>query len=212
MSIQVFPSGPFETNAYVYSCPETKEAAIIDPAPKSAEKIVSYLQAHKLTPTQILLTHSHWDHIGDVAPLLKQYPLKVLIHPDDVPNLEHPGSDGLPCWISISGVKPHQLIHEGDVIEVGNLRLHVIETPGHTPGGVSFYDKESEVLFSGDTLFQGTIGNLSFPTSVPNLMWKSLEKLAKLPKTTRVLPGHGSETTIGQEQWLSRAKEIFENE
>jgi len=189
MTIQVFPSGPFETNAYVLSCPITKDAAIIDPAPDSAPRIIQYLQTFQLEPQLILLTHSHWDHIADVHALLKSYPFKVLIHPNDAPNLEHPGTDKLPCWISIVGVKPDVLIHDGDLIPLGSLKLKVIETPGHTPGCVCFYEEEKNILFSGDTLFKGTIGNLSFPTAVPDLMWKSLDKLAKLPAATQVFSG-----------------------
>lgn len=209
MNIQVFPSGPFETNAYVVSCPITKQAAIIDPAPESATSIISYLTQHQLIPTKILLTHSHWDHIADVVPLKKKYGIPVYIHAFDAPNLEHPGSDRLPCWISIESVTPEHLIKEGDKISIGEITFEVIDTPGHTPGGVCFYSKGEKVLFSGDTLFQGTIGNLSFPTSRPHLMWDSLSKLAKLPAETRVFPGHGPETTIQKEKWLDRAEELF---
>ncbi|MBN9377542.1 MAG: MBL fold hydrolase [Chlamydiales bacterium 38-26] len=209
MNIQAFPSGPFETNAYVVSCPDTKEAAIIDPAPNSAESIVNYINKHHLTPKKILLTHTHWDHIGDVYPLKEKYHIPVYVHEYDVFNLENPGSDGLPCWISIEGVVPDYLLKEGDRVSIGNQIFEVIETPGHTPGGVCFYNGNQHLLFSGDTLFKGTIGNLSFPTSRPHLMWTSLSKLAKLPAETRVFPGHGLETTIGQEKWLERAEELF---
>lgn len=209
MNIQAFPSGPFETNAYLVSCPFTKEAAIIDPAPGSFQSIENFLEQHQLTPTKILLTHTHWDHIGDVYPLKEKYSLPVYVHEYDAFNLENPGSDGLPCWIPIEGVIPEHLIKEGEKISVGNLVFEVIETPGHTPGGVCFYSKEKQVLFSGDTLFRGTIGNLSFPTSRPHLMWQSLTKLSALPPQTRVFPGHGPETTIGSEKWLERAEELF---
>jgi len=101
------------------------------------------------------------------------------------------------------------LLKEGDRVSIGNQIFEVIETPGHTPGGVCFYNGNQHLLFSGDTLFKGTIGNLSFPTSRPHLMWTSLSKLAKLPAETRVFPGHGLETTIGQEKWLERAEELF---
>lgn len=212
MIVQNFPSGPFETNAYVVACPATHQAAIVDPAPSSFESIKSYITQHQLTVDKILLTHSHWDHIADTAALKKYYHLPVFIHPQDAPNLEQPGSDGLPCWIPIEGVKPDIFLNEHDKIPVGNVIFEVIYTPGHTPGGVCFYAKEQRVLFSGDTLFRGTIGNLSFPTSKPALMWSSLDKLAKLPPETIVYPGHGPATTIGAESWLANAKQIFGNE
>lgn len=210
MTLAVFPSGPFDTNAYVLNCPKTKIAAIIDPAPESSEKIIRYIEKNDLTPEKILLTHSHWDHIGDAAPLLKHFGnIKTLIHKLDAPNLENPGADRLPCWIDIEGVTPDHFFNEGDKIELGSLLLEVIHTPGHTPGGVCFYLPHEKMLISGDTLFKGTIGNLSFPTSNANLMWQSLKKLAKMPAETKVFPGHGPSTTIGAETWLEHAEQVF---
>lgn len=211
MQIEVFPSGPFVTNAYVVTCPNTRETAIIDPAPDSTAEIIPYLEENSLIPTKILLTHSHWDHIADIPKLKEIYPnLKIFIHSLDTPNLEKPGSDRLPLLkLMQTGVKPDVLIKEGDRIKVGDLEFEVIHTPGHTPGGVCFYSSEYNTLFSGDTLFRGTIGNISFPTSQPDLMWPSLAKLAKLPPNTIVHPGHGPGTTIGTEHWLPHAKEMF---
>lgn len=212
MIIQAFPSGPFETNAYVAACPRTHAAAIIDPAPNSTKAIVSFLTNKQLKPVALLITHSHWDHIGDAAAITKRYQLPVFIHELDKENLESPGSDGLPCWISIPPVIPTHLIKEGEIIPVGDLKFTVIHTPGHTPGGVCFYCPEEKILFSGDTLFQGTIGNLSFATARPNQMWPSLTKLSLLPPDTQVFPGHGDPTTIGHEKWLARAEELFGND
>lgn len=209
MLVQAFPSGPFETNAYVVVCQKTKKAAIIDPAPESGRKIKDWIEKNHLIPEKILLTHSHWDHIADVAYCKKQFDVPVSIHENDRSNLEMPGSDGLPCWIDIEPVSPDGFFKEGDRISIGNLCLEVIDTPGHTPGGVCFYAAEQNVLFSGDTLFRGTIGNLSFPSCVPHLMWESLAKLTKLPPNTKVYPGHGEITTIGEESWLPKAKELF---
>lgn len=209
MLIESFPSGPFETNAYVVACPKTRQAAIIDPAPESFAKVDAYLQTKQLIPTKILLTHSHWDHLADVSLFKKKYNIPVYIHPLDKGNMERPGSDGLPCWIRIDAVKSDFDIHEGDLVDIGNLKLKVIDTPGHTPGGVCFYSAEDGVLISGDTLFKGSIGNLSFPTARPELMWLSLDKLAKLPPETLVYPGHGPSTTLGAEKWLSNPKKYF---
>jgi glyoxylase-like metal-dependent hydrolase (beta-lactamase superfamily II) len=201
----IFPSGPFETNAYLYPLPD-KTCYLIDAPPESYEAVMQAIDAGGLTPTHLLLTHSHWDHIADVARFKKRFPdLQVAIHPLDAPNLRTPGEDGLPCWIDFEGINPNIMLHEG--MTIGPLT--VIETPGHTPGGVCFYDPENQVLFSGDTLFKGTIGNLSFPTARVNLMWQSLKKLDKLPKKTTVYPGHGEATTLENESWLPRAEEIF---
>jgi hydroxyacylglutathione hydrolase len=209
MIIQAFPSGPFSTNAYVVSCPATKRTAIIDPAPDSAQSIIKYIEKNSLIPDKILLTHSHWDHIADASILKAKYNIPIYIHQEDAGNLENPGSDGLPCWINIAAVKPDEWLLEGTPVFVGDLKFEVIHTPGHTPGGVCFYCKEHNLLLSGDTLFQGTIGNLSFPTGRPHLMWDSLKKLARLPPETQVYPGHGSKTSIKAEPWLSKAETIF---
>ena len=131
------------------------------------------------------------------------------MHPLDAANLQEPGSDRLPSWLNIEGVKPDGFLNEGDVVAVGNMQFHVIHTPGHSPGGICLYCKEQDVLFSGDTLFRGSIGNLSLPTSQPKLMWNSLDKLAKLPPSTKVYPGHGPATTIGKESWLPEAQQRF---
>lgn len=211
MIIQAFPSGPFETNAYVVACSNSRQAVIIDPAPGSYSAIVDFLSKHSLTPIAIWLTHSHWDHIVDTAAVKAKYGVPVSIHSLDAANLERPGSDRLPCWVSIEGVVPDAFFDEGDHLHLGGMDFVVIHTPGHTPGGVCFYCPEEKVLISGDTLFKGTIGNLSFPTSRPDLMWTSLDKLAKLPPDTRVFPGHGAATTIGAERWLPRAREVFGN-
>jgi hydroxyacylglutathione hydrolase len=211
MFIQVFPSGPFATNAYVVACANTRAAAIIDPAPDSASKIEAFLTEQKLEPQKILLTHSHWDHIADVKQLKEKYHLPVSIHPLDAPNLQQPGADGLPCWIKIAAVQPDVLLEDGMQVVLGKLKFQVLHTPGHSPGCVCFYEPQQQVLFSGDTLFKGTIGNLSFPTSQPSLMWPSLAKLGQLPPQTRVFPGHGSATTIETESvWLHDAKKLFD--
>lgn len=209
MLIKNFPSGPFATNAYVVACPNTQEAAIVDPAPNSFDVLVAFITANKLTPKQILLTHSHWDHIADAAALKAHYHIPIVMHTLDKSNLEHPGSDGLPCWISIPEAQADRLVEENDAIHIGQTQWQVIHTPGHTPGGVCFYCPAEHMLLSGDTLFKGSIGNLSFPTCQPNLMWPSLHKLAHLPKETRVYPGHGLATTIGAESWLPNAQKIF---
>lgn len=210
MRIKTIPSGPFETNAYVVSSIGSSQALIIDPAPSSADEISKYLSANQLVPALIVLTHSHWDHIADTAILKAKYNIPVWIHPFDAPNLQSPGIDGLPCWIKIEGVEADQMLQENDLVPLGNDQFIVIHTPGHTPGGICLYCKEKGILFSGDTLFKGSIGNLSFPTCQPDLMWGSLDKLSKLPAETQVFPGHGPSTRIGNEGWLPQARQIFD--
>lgn len=208
--LAIFPSGPFDTNAYVLYCPATKTAAVIDPAPGSAENISSFIEKEGLKPEKLLFTHTHFDHIADAAALLKKYPaIEIWVHPLDAPNLIKPGSDKLPQFMHVEPVEPQFFFEDGSRIGLGNLQIKVIHTPGHTPGGVCFYLPEQKLLISGDTLFKGTIGNLSFPTAQPDLMWPSLKKLAQLDADTHVYPGHGPSTTIGSEHWLNDAEKIF---
>ena len=207
--IETFPSGPFATNAYIVFCSKTKKALIIDPAPESAEDLSNYLKKNNLDPDKIVLTHSHWDHLGDLKKIHSLYPVEVYVHHEDQENVKNPGSDGLPMFLQIEGVEPGCLLSDGDTIELGELKFEVIHTPGHTPGGICLYSKDQKVLISGDTLFKGSIGNLSFPTAEPERMWESLDKLAKLPGQTKVYPGHGEMTTIQDEPWLKDAKKIF---
>jgi len=209
MIIKYFETGPFATNVYVLGCEKTKEAAIIDPSFESLPQIKSLLESLSLKPTKIIITHSHLDHIADAAYVKEAFQIPLYIHPLDKGNLMKPGSDGLPCFYSIKGVEPSDFLEEGDKITIGEIEGAVIHTPGHTPGGICLYFPKEEVLISGDTLFKGSIGNLSFPTAEPEKMWVSLEKLAKLPPQTRVFPGHGPSTTIGKEDWLKDAKNIF---
>lgn len=207
--LEVFPSGPFETNAYLLGCNEKKEGVFIDPAPDSSQPLTQAAEKHHLKITSIFLTHSHFDHIGDVAALKQAAQLPLYVHPADAENMRNPGSDGLPLMFPIDGAEPDHLLEEGQKLHVGTLTLEVIHTPGHTPGGVCFYLSQEKTLISGDTLFKGSIGNLSFPTANPEAMWTSLQKLAKLPPETRVYPGHGPSTTIGEEPWLENAKQFF---
>lgn len=202
MFLEIFPSGPIETNAYLVACPSTKKAAVIDVPFESAELIVSRSQELSLTIEKILLTHSHWDHIGDAADLKKATGAQVYVHRDDAANLENPGADKLPLLYPVKGVKADHLLVDGQTLQIGTLTATVICTPGHSAGSVCFYFEKEKALFSGDTLFRGTIGNLSFPTSRPDLMGGSLKMLAKLPSEVKVYPGHGQATTIGAEKWI----------
>ncbi len=210
MIFQPFASGPVATNAYVVACESTGKAAIIDPSPGSFESIKRFLEKNNYLPDKILITHSHWDHIADVAVCKREYNIPVWIHPLDAPNLKNPGADGLQIRFPIEGVIPDHFLNEGDTFFIGETEFKVIHTPGHSPGGVCFYSEELKVLISGDTLFRGSFGILSLPTAQPELMWISLSNLWRLPKETIVYPGHGPSTTIGREDWLPEARKFSE--
>lgn len=209
MFIEIFPSGPLETNAILIGCSSTKEAIVIDPAFQSAEKLIRKAADEGLDVKKIYLTHSHWDHTADLAKLKKKLEVPLYVHELDAKNVEIPGSDGLPLYIPIEPATPDIFLEEGQEHSIGNLTFRVIHTPGHSPGSVCFYFEKEKVLISGDTLFKGSFGKVCFPGSSEEDMVFSLEKLARLPKDTRVIPGHGSSTTIGQETWLERAQEYL---
>ena len=207
--VKAFPAGPLETNGYIVWCDQTKACAIVDPSPGSSKTLTQFISQYQLDPKMILLTHSHWDHTADVASMKRAYPVPVLIHQLDEGNLINPGTDGLPIFFPIEAVKPDSYLVDGQKIPLGQETLEVIFTPGHTPGGVCFYDADSKALLTGDTLFKGSIGNLSFPTARPEQMWPTLNRLAKLPRDTIIYPGHGPTSTIGTESWLPKARDYF---
>jgi len=209
MILKVFTSGPVDTNTYLLACSRSREGVIIDVPLDSTPFLLDSIHQTQVNISNILLTHSHWDHFADAFKLKTAIDAPLYVHGEDAGNLENPGSDGLPLFFPINGVKPAGLLKDGQMLAVGDLQIEVIHTPGHTPGGVCFYLKEQQVLFSGDTLFKGTIGNLSFPTASPDQMWKSLKRLARLPKKTQVYPGHGDPTMIGQEEWIIHAEQRF---
>ena len=207
MILEIFPSGPLETNAYLLACDVTKRAVVIDAPFESADALLHHIKKLSLSVDMILLTHSHWDHIADVSFLKESLKASVYVHKDDADNLENPGIDQLPLFFPLKGVKPDGYLSEGQELIVGKLKITVIHTPGHSPGSVCFYLSSEETLISGDTLFRGTIGNLSLPTAQPAAMWVSLKKLAVLPAATKVYPGHGGSTTIGAEKWIAHAQD-----
>lgn len=209
MILEIFGSGPADTNSFLLGCSKTLKGALIDAPFDSVDHHIARAHELSLKMEMLLLTHSHWDHIAEAEYARKEFGIPIFIAEEDAGNLILPGSDGLPHFFPIKGVHPDHFLLDGEIVTLGNLKIQVIHTPGHTPGGVCFYIERESTLISGDTLFHGTIGNLSFPTARPNLMWESLKKLAQLPKETRVLPGHGRETTIGAEKWLANAKEKF---
>lgn len=200
MIVKKFTTGPIDTNSYLLICPSSKSAVVIDVGQDSAQELNSYAERHQLKLEKILLTHSHWDHIAGLSHLKNHLDIPVYVHQDDENNIINPGSDGLLLFIPIQGVKVDHYLKDEEVINTGDLRIKVIHTPGHTPGGVCFYLEEQKMLFSGDTLFQEAIGRMDLPTACsPLKMIESLKKLETLPQETIIYPGHGEKTTIKQE-------------
>jgi len=187
-------------NAYLVGCEKTKQAAIID-AGAQVDDLINMANRHDVQIQKILQTHGHVDHVGAIVPLKAKTGAEVYIHELERPIYESAPVHGM--MFGISGIevpKPDHFIGEGDVIHIGELEVTVIETPGHTPGGVVFYFKEQGKAFVGDTLFQGSIGRTDLPGGHYPTLSASLLRLTELPDETIVYSGHGPKTTIGKEK------------
>lgn len=195
------PLGPLQTNCYILGCQATRHAAVIDPS-WDGRAIKQKLDDEGLQLTHILLTHTHFDHVGGLAELKTLTGAPIYVHPQAVSMLAQ-GADMARLWdIPMEQPPPaDELLQEGQQLKIGKIALHVWETPGHAPGHVSFYAPDYHLLFDGDVLFQQGIGRTDFPGgSYPVLMRVIRERFMVLPDETRVLSGHGPVTTIGDER------------
>ncbi len=201
MIVHTLPVGPLQTNCYIAACQETMACAIIDPG-GDAREILSFVQEQKLAVKHILLTHAHFDHIGAAAELVEASHAPLAIHPGDEALLKV-GGGGILWGYAIRPIsRPDVQLAEGQVIEVGTLRLRVLHTPGHTPGHVVFHEPTHKAVFDGDVLFAGGIGRTDFPGGNHRQLMDSIRnKLMTLPDETVVYSGHGPATTIGEERW-----------
>ena len=199
--LETLAVGPLQTNCYLIGCEKTRLGAVIDPGGDVAD-ILSTLERHRLTLKHILLTHAHFDHIGGVAELVKVTHAPVALHPGDLPLLKAKGGAAVFGIFMRPSPEPDLLLAEGQVIEIGALKLNVLHTPGHTPGHVTFYEPQVRAAFDGDVLFQMGIGRTDFPgSSFQQLMDSIRNKLFTLPDDTTIYPGHGPATTVGDEKW-----------
>jgi len=197
MNWRQIPLGPLQTNCYLYTN-GNKECLIIDPGGE-AQKLTSIIQQQHLKPLAILLTHAHFDHIGAVDEIRNEWKIPVYVHKNEKDWLTNPSLNGSEYFMAgkIKASEPDHLIKDEGMIEIGNFKLRVFETPGHSPGSVSYYDIQSGIVFSGDALFAGSIGRTDLPGGNHETLLKSIhEKLLTLPEETVVLSGHGPDTTI----------------
>lgn len=189
----------FQVNCYILGSEETHEGIVIDPG-DNAPSIAKILRSHDLILKYILATHGHFDHVGGLKQLRELAGGKFLAHAGEVDTLRHMGK-----FASLLGVRaeecplPDRYLEEGDEVRVGEIGLQVFHTPGHSPGGVCFYG--DGMVFSGDTLFWGSIGRTDFPgCSFDDLIDSVRTKLYPLGNEVKVYPGHGPATTIGFEK------------
>lgn len=195
--LEKFVVGPLATNCYILYEKHSLKGILIDPGAYD-EEVSSFIQDKKIDILFTLNTHGHLDHIMGNA----SFGFPVMIHRLDEACLHDAGKSLaflLDEPFQPREVKTERLLDDGDIIEVGSLKLHVIHTPGHSPGGISV--KFGSVLFSGDTLFFEGIGRTDLEGGSYEKIVKSIkEKLFTLPDSVKVYPGHGPETTIGHEK------------
>jgi len=204
----------FATNCWILSTGAGNECVIVDPGiavPDLAQRVIGRCDDLRLKPVAILITHGHLDHTFSLLPLAREGGVSTsYVHPADRELLINParglGAQGLALLEQLSPTKvweePDRVeeVNDEDVIEVAGMDIQVVHAPGHTKGSV-MYRVNSGTLLSGDVLFKGAIGRTDLPTSSPRAMRESLtKKVLTLPDEIRVLPGHGDETTIGQER------------
>jgi hydroxyacylglutathione hydrolase len=194
------PLGALQTNCYFLE--NNHQCVVIDPGAES-EKLIEYLKINELTPLAILLTHAHFDHIGAVDALRDYFSIPVYVHEKEAKWLFDPSLNGSQFFFpeNVIRVKPADyILTKEETVTVGPFTLEVLETPGHSPGSVSYTVQEAGIVFAGDVLFYQSIGRTDLPGGNHKQLLETIhEKLLTLPEETVVLPGHGVETTIQDE-------------
>ncbi|MBI2795134.1 MAG: MBL fold metallo-hydrolase [Gemmatimonadetes bacterium] len=201
MFVECLTVGPLAENCWLVADEGSREAVLVDPGDEP-ERLLAALDAHRFTLRAIWLTHAHFDHVGAVAEVVRQRPVPVYLHPADAPMLAFAAQSAARWQMAIEQPPPaDRTLADGDVLHLGALRFDVLFTPGHSPGHVSIVGEGH--CFSGDCLFVGSIGRTDLPLSNPAHMQAALERLAALPPSTIVHPGHGPATSIGEEMLVN---------
>jgi hydroxyacylglutathione hydrolase len=212
MIVETFVLTPFQQNTRVVSCERTRQSICIDPGEPSAD-VAEYIKDNGLDLKAIVVTHGHLDHIGGTGALKNEFPgADVLLHRDELPLYNM-----LPQQPLMMGLPPHQLramgmeydpppeptrfVEHGEIVEVGDLRFEIRHCPGHTPGHIVLVDHEAKTVFTGDCLFNGTIGRTDLPGGNYERLIRSIrEQVLSLDDDFTACCGHGPDTTVGRER------------
>ncbi|KQU29252.1 MBL fold metallo-hydrolase [Rhodococcus fascians] len=213
MLVTGFPAGMFQTNCYILAQDDASECVVVDPGQDAADPLVDFLTRSSLTPTAVLLTHGHLDHTWSVEPVCSKYGIPAYIAPEDRYMLADPIKGTGPTLAAVLGDlefhEPDEVIelaHE-QRLSLAGIDFTVVHTPGHTQGSVVFLteangpDGTVPLALTGDTLFAGSIGRTDLPGGDHDQLLRSIaSRLLPLRDETVVLPGHGGQSSIGQER------------
>jgi hydroxyacylglutathione hydrolase len=198
--LHTIPVGITQTNCYVVGCEETHEGAVIDPG-GHPNRILKTIEESGLAIRYVLNTHCHFDHMGANAAVVTATGAPLALHPAELPILQARGGA---AWFGVpvkASPMPDVELEDGQTLEVGTLRFQVLHTPGHSPGGVTFYLAEEGVAFDGDVLFQMGVGRHDLPGGDWDTLVRSIQEvLFTLPDDTVLYSGHGPKTTVGREK------------
>lgn len=190
---------PFDENVYIYYDEQSLDACIIDPG-GSFEKIREFVNSKKLKVKSVILTHAHADHIGALQEIIDQYKdIEVIAAKREKKILNSPAYNlTINFGMKNTSFEATRYVEDGDTYQIGGKTLKFIVTPGHTSGSMCVFD--GEIMFTGDTLFEGSIGRTDLPTGSYQEMENSLKKLSQMNEDIIILPGHGEQSSIGQEK------------
>lgn len=199
MKVEMLVVGPVATNCYIVWCEDSWEAMVIDPGDEGG-KILEAIRREEVEVKYVVNTHGHLDHIGANDVVRKACGAPLLIHRLDAEALENPELNlSAFFWREVKASPPDKVLEEGDHIRLGKLKFKVLHTPGHSPGSICLLGEEA--IFTGDTLFAGSIGRTDMPGgSFQKIMYSLKHRLLPLPDSLKVYPGHGPETVLGYEK------------
>lgn len=199
VSVERLTLGALETNCWIVSAGPSQPVVVIDPAAEP-EALLAALRGRVVAA--VVLTHGHFDHLGAVAALCSASGAPLMVHADDAESITSSAANGGAAFgFDAVAPRPDRVLHDGDLIDASGLRFEVLHTPGHTPGSICLLldDAGGGHLFSGDTLFAGSVGRTDFAGGDPRAMRASIARLAALPLEVSVHPGHGPDSTIERE-------------